>query len=154
LHAPQFAMSEPVLTSQPSSDAPEAGPLQSAKPALHVYVHVPPLHVRAAVCAVEHGWLQPPQWSVSVWRLASQPSSELPGLGPSQSAKPLAHVCVHCPFEQLRAESLTARHGVLQAPQFATSFSVAAAQPVCGSSSQSAKPPLQVTIAHFPSVQV
>jgi hypothetical protein len=91
-HEPQCVGSLLVLASQPSSVEPGIGPLQSAKGAVHVWVHRPAAQLRALLFMMEHASPQPPQWAASVAVSVSQPSSMEPGCGPLQSAKVPVHV--------------------------------------------------------------
>lgn len=69
---PQFCESVLVFVSQPSL---KAGPLQSAKPAAQVMLHVPLLQEAIPLLELQT-WLQNPQL-LTVLRLVSQPSDGL-----------------------------------------------------------------------------
>ncbi len=92
LHEPQWATLLETFSSQPSSTLPGCGPLQSPKEGLHVYEHVPPLHVLAVLFVVEHAPPHEPQCETFVAVSTSQPSSVAPGCGPLQSANAPLHV--------------------------------------------------------------
>jgi hypothetical protein len=109
-HAPQLAALVPVSTSQPSS----ARRLQSAKPGLQVYPHVPVArsHVGAAFGGTGQALPQRPQF-VTDRSSSSQPLASLPSQLPKGSVhEPTAHI----PLRHAGV-ALGRRHTVPHAPQ-------------------------------------
>jgi hypothetical protein len=141
--APQFEMSLRTSDSQPSSMAPERGPLQSLKFVAQVWMQRPALQVREVLLIVEHGLAHAPQFATLVSVETSQPSSVLPGRGPLQSPKPPAQEWMHMPPEQERDALFVVLQGALQAPQLRTSVDGLTSQPFDAPPSQSTKPVLQ-----------
>ena len=89
-HPPQLFGSVPAMkTSHPSIGM----PLQSAKPVLHVYVHVGLLQPLVVFGRDGHTVPHPPQLFGSDWTFTSQPSA----LFALQFEKPMAHWIVQLP---------------------------------------------------------
>ena len=116
---PHFLSSELQSSSQPSSELPGSGPLQSPKPAAQTGVQTPPLQARELTLLPEQGALQDPQWATVPSVSTSQPLSVAPGRGPSQSPQPFWQAWVHCPDEQVCELLCEVEHAVPQAPQCA-----------------------------------
>jgi hypothetical protein len=83
--APQFAGSESMFVSQPSSGTGAAGAEQLAQPAAQAGAQAPALQKSTTAFALEHGRPQAPQCSASESMLVSQPSSGTGASGVLQS---------------------------------------------------------------------
>jgi hypothetical protein len=129
-HAPQFARSLVVLTSQPLA----AIPSQSAKPALQVNPQAPAAQVAVALAGAEHALPQRPQCVVLARVSTSQPLVAMP----SQLSKPALQVSPHVPAAHAGEALAPVGQRVPQAPQLLVSVGSGASQPVAGIPSQSA----------------
>ena len=132
-----------MLVSQPLA----ALPSQLPNPALHVMPQVPAGQVGVPL-VVSHTVVQDPQCN-GLFRLVSQP---LAGLL-SQSPKPGVQAIPQLPAVQVGVPPAV-EHFVPQALQLLISVLRLTSQPLAGLPSQSAKPALQVPIAHVPLLQV
>jgi hypothetical protein len=120
-HAPQFATSVFVATSQPFA----ALASQSAWPAVHTSPHAPAAHVGIELVPLGHAWPHAPQLPVSIAVATSQPLVA----APSQSAKPGSQlVAAHAPAAHTGRAWVSA-HAWPHAPQFAPSLPVSAHAP-------------------------
>jgi hypothetical protein len=138
-HAPQCAVVDRMLVSQPSFGS----PLQLPKPALHDGLQAP-LTQLVLPLSFEQALSQAPQ-SVVVLRLRSQP---LPALL-SQLPKPVLQAMEQVPPVQ-DAVPLVLEQALPHAPQWATVFVVLVSHPLLAVLSQLPKPALQVPRVHVP----
>jgi hypothetical protein len=131
------AVSQPFVT----------GPVQWAKPALHVATaHIPVAHVEVAF-----GSVQPAPHALQLLSVFSGVSQSWPSA--LQCPKPgLQLDTAHIPVAQVPAPFMTVQ-AVPHAPQFATVFS-GDSQPLLAMPSQLPKPGLQLRTAHVPVAQV
>jgi hypothetical protein len=138
-HPPQSFTSLPrVAVSQPSAGL----PLQSPQPLAHApTTHAPAEHAFTVTCGSAHAPAQLPQWLTSVCSFTQLPE---------QLVSPAPHVVVHVPLEHTVPPGHTLPHEP-QLPLFARTL---ISQPFAGLPSQSAKPGLQVPIAHVPAAHV
>ncbi len=116
-HAPQWALSVRVSTSQPLLGSPS----QSEKPAAHADTPQAP----AAHCAVALGSTHARPHTPQLVALARTSVSQPLRASPSQSPYPPAHrTTVHAPIAQLCAVALGSAQASPQSPQFAGSTAV------------------------------
>ena len=118
--APQFAVSDPICTSQPLA----ALPSQSAQPARQPAIaQVPVAQVPMALAGL-HFAPQPPQL-VLVFVGVSQPVAGVP----EQLTKPILHIGTQTPAVQAVEVAFTMEHALPQAPQLAASLPVFTSHP-------------------------
>jgi hypothetical protein len=141
-----------AAASQPLSASGKNGWTQLTKPALQYEVHRPEEHSSVITFVVAHVRPQPPQFRMSPSTFLSQPLSVDGGFGPSQSAQPKLHECVHTPPLQYCAALFVDLHATPQPPQCAGLLG-AISQPLVGTPSQFLYPLLQVS-PHWPPMQV
>jgi hypothetical protein len=141
---PQFCRSVCVFTSQPF----DAALSQSAKPLLQdATAQLPVVHA-AVEFGRKHRVPQPPQLSLSFWRLTSQPSNATP----LQSSQGELHAAIwQAPFVHVGLECARL-HETPQPLQLLTSLRVFVSQPVLESPSQSPHPGVHAASAQVPPV--
>ena len=121
-HAPQWAVDVTRFVSQPSA----AMPLQSPKPARHVYPHAPAAHVAVALGGIVHEAPHVPQLFTSVGSVRQLPL---------HAVIPVGHTVMHAPA----MHAVPLAHALLHDPQWVL-VSSADSQPLLATPSQSAKP--------------
>jgi hypothetical protein len=136
---PQLVTSVPrVATSQPLL----ARPSQSPKPLAHApTTQLDPEHAFTATLGSAHAFVQAPQWLTSVVSFTH---------APAQFVRPAPHVVVQVPFEH----TVPPGHTWPQAPQWLLFARTFTSQPLAALASQSAKPVLQLPMAHTPDAQL
>lgn len=142
-HAPQFAASPSLFTSQPSAGK----RLQSSKPAVQLAIRHAPSTQLSLAFSRSHTNPQPPQLAAFVWMFVSHPFVG----SPSQSANPALHgPSSHFPALHPGSAFGSAAHAVPHVWQFAGSFSSSASHPSLLFLLQSANPGLQLPNSHAP----
>ena len=119
--APQWAVLERRLTSQPLSSRPS----QSPKPTLHAVRHPLAAHDTVALAPARQALPQAPQCDALTCVLISQPLVA----SPSQSPKPPAHDWPQAPRLHVRVVLLRDGQAVPHAPQWSTSVAVSTQLP-------------------------
>jgi hypothetical protein len=104
--------------------------LQFAYPSAQNELHLPALHDLVTTFVALQSWPHPPQCSVFVAVLVSQPSSALGAAGCVQLPRLAVQVEVHSPPAQASAAVPVVEQARPQAPQFAGSVPVLVSQPL------------------------